>query len=316
MIEVVVASIGNETSAIRTFELVSAGGGALPAFTAGAHIDVHLPNGVTRQYSLCNHPQEQHRYVIGVLKDAASRGGSLALHEAVAEGDVLKISAPRNLFSLYPEARRSLLFAGGIGITPILCMAEHLAQHGAAFELHYCARAQDSAAFIERLKASPFAAQVIFHFDDDAASRLDANQVLKSPPAGTHLYLCGPGGFMEHILGSARANGWHEDHLHKEYFAATPVDATGDESFVMKIASTGQEISVPEGKSAVAVLHDHGFDVPISCEMGFCGTCLTRVLEGTPDHRDTYLTDAEQAANDQFLPCCSRAKTPLLVVDL
>ncbi|GLK91049.1 vanillate O-demethylase oxidoreductase [Pseudomonas turukhanskensis] len=314
--EVVVASIGNETSAIRTFELVSAGGGALPPFTAGAHIDVHLANGLVRQYSLCNHPLEQHRYVIGVLKDTASRGGSVALHEAVAEGDVLNISAPRNLFNLYSEARRSLLFAGGIGITPILCMAEHLAQNGAAFELHYCARSEDSAAFIGRLKASSFASQVVFHFDDDAGSRLDADQVLKNPAAGTHLYVCGPGGFMEHILGSARANGWHEEQLHKEYFAAAPVDAAGDGSFVMKIASTGQELTVSEGKSAVAVLHEHGFDIPISCEMGFCGTCLTRVIEGTPDHRDTYLTEAEQAANDQFLPCCSRAKTPFLVVDL
>ncbi len=316
MLEVTVVATRDEASHIRSFELARVDGTALPAFTAGAHIDVHLANGAVRQYSLCNSPNEQHRYVIGVLKDAASRGGSLHLHEGVAVGDTLKISKPRNFFGLNPEARHSLLFAGGIGITPILSMAEHLAQDGAAFELHYCARSQDAAAFIERINASPFASQVIFHFDDDAPSRLDANQVLKSPASGTHLYVCGPGGFMEHVLGTARANGWHEDHLHKEYFAATPVDATGDERFVLKIASTGQEITVPEGKSAVAVLHDHGFDIPISCEMGFCGTCLTRVIEGTPDHRDTYLTDAEQAANDQFLPCCSRAKTALLVVDL
>lgn len=316
MIEVVVTSRNNEALDICSYELRGAQGSALPGFSAGAHIDVHLPNGLVRQYSLCNHPRESHRYLIGVLKDGASRGGSQSLHEQVQCGDTLQISAPRNLFALVPDATRSLLFAGGIGITPILSMAEHLASMGADFELHYCARSSERAAFLERLKMSPFADRVRVHFDEIADSRLQAATLLANPQAGHHLYVCGPSGFMQHVLDTATSLGWSDEHLHREYFAAAPLDTSADGTFSIKLSSSGQVFEIAADKSVVQVLESHGIEIPVSCEQGVCGTCLTRVLEGVPDHRDLFLTEDEQAANDQFTPCCSRARSALLVLDL
>lgn len=316
MIEVVVTSRNNEALDICSYELACAQGGQLPGFSAGAHIDVHLPGGMIRQYSLCNHPQERHRYLIGVLRDSASRGGSQGLHEQVNSGDRLFISEPRNLFPLVAEGRRSLFFAGGIGITPILSMAEQLAHSGADFELHYCARSSDRAAFVERLKGASFADCVHLHFDEVPDSRLDAARVLADPQSDVHLYVCGPSGFMQHVLDSAKAQGWSDGQLHREYFAAAPVDSTADGSFQVKLGSSGQVFDIPADKTVVQVLESHGVEIALSCEQGICGTCLTGVLEGVPDHRDLFLTEAEQAANDQFTPCCSRAKTRLLVLDL
>lgn len=316
MIDVRVVSRHNEALDICSYELVAVDDRPLPAFSAGAHIDVHLADGLVRQYSLCNHPEERHRYLIGVLKDPASRGGSRHLHEQIEVGSRLRISEPRNLFALEPSARRSLLFAGGIGITPILCMAERLAQGGADFELHYCARSQQRAAFVQRLRHSAFAERVFLHFDEQPESALDALQVLAAPQDDLHLYVCGPAGFMQHVLDSARAQGWRDDCLHREYFSAAPMAHSADGSFTIKLASSGQVLQVPADRSVVQVLQEQGIEIATSCEQGICGTCLTRVLEGVPEHRDLYLSEDEQASNDQFIPCCSRAKTPLLVLDL
>jgi len=316
-LQVRVAHKRAEAQDICSLELVAADGGALPAFTAGAHIDVHLPNGLQRQYSLCNAPGETQRYVIGVLRDAASRGGSAAVHDLVQEGSVLTISTPRNLFPLAAQAPHHLLLAGGIGITPMLAMAEHLAATGQPFTLHHCNRSRARTAFISRLAVAPFAGQVQHHFDDgDAGQKLDIAATLKNAPAGTHLYVCGPQGFMDAVLNAGRAAGWPEERLHREYFGAAPVDHTNDGSFELEIASTGKVIKVLADQTALAALHAAGLDIPMSCEQGVCGTCLTRVKAGTPDHRDQYLEPDEQAANDQFLPCCSRAKSPRLVLDL
>lgn len=316
MIEVVVTSRTREAEGICSYELSCAHGNPLPAFSAGAHIDVHLPGGLVRQYSLCNHPQERHRYLIGVLNDAASRGGSRCLHEQVLTGQSLLISEPRNFFALAPKASRSLLFAGGIGITPILCMAEQLWSQGEEFELHYCARSHERAAFLERLTSAAYASQVHLHFDAHPNTRLDLEQVLANPGAQDHLYVCGPGGFMQHVLDSARSHGWPDARLHREYFAAEPVDTRDDGAFSVKLGSTGQVFEIPADKTVVQVLERHGVSIAVSCEQGVCGTCLTRVLEGVPEHRDLYLTEDEQAANDQFTPCCSRARTTMLVLDL
>lgn len=317
MIEVLVIARDNPAQDICSFELARADGAPLPAFEAGAHIDVHLPGGLIRQYSLCNPPWEQQRYLIGVLKDPASRGGSQAMHEQIQVGQTLSISEPRNLFALDESAQRSLLFAGGIGITPILCMAERLQQLGAEFELHYCARSIERAAFIERLHASPFADRVQLHFDDGAAEqRLDATALLANPDPGTHLYVCGPGGFMAHVLDTAKARGWPDERAHREYFAAAPSNHDNDGSFAVQIASSGRIIQIPADKSVAEALEASGIEIQLSCEQGICGTCLTGVLAGEPEHRDLYLTEDEQARNDQFTPCCSRAKSPLLVLDL
>ncbi|GGO86545.1 ferredoxin:oxidoreductase FAD/NAD(P)-binding subunit [Marinobacterium nitratireducens] len=317
MIEVEVISKTLDAEDIFRFELARPDGAALPVFGAGAHIDVHLPNGLVRQYSLCNHPEESHRYEIGVLKDPASRGGSQAMHEQVQAGDRLQISEPRNHFPLAHEAKRSLLFAGGIGVTPILCMAERLAHGGGEFDMHYCTRSESRTAFRQRIATSEFAERVQFHFDDgDEAQKLDAASLLANPEAGTHIYVCGPKGFMDHVLETAERLGWPAEQVHREYFAAAPINHDADAAFEIQLSSSGQVLEVPADKSALQVLLEQDIDIPYSCEDGVCGTCLTRVLEGEPDHRDLFMEPAEHAANDQFTPCCSRSKSKRLVLDI
>lgn len=316
-LSVQVARKWTEAQDICALELHALPGQSLPAFSAGSHIDVHLPGSFTRSYSLCNDPQEQHRYVIGVLRDPASRGGSVAVHELVNTGQTLQISPPKNHFALQHDARRHLLLAGGIGITPILCMAEHLAKSGVDFELHYCSRSRERTAFVQHIAASAFAQRVQFHFDDAApAQQLDLTAMLATPTPGQHLYVCGPKGFMDAVLGTARANGWPEAQLHYEFFAAEVKHSADEASFEVQLASSGKVIPVAGGQTVLQALSAAGVEIEFACEQGVCGTCLTRVLQGVPEHKDNYLTPEEQAANDQFLPCCSRAKTARLVLDL
>jgi len=305
-----------EAEDIVSFELARFDGGALPPFSAGAHIDVHADDGVVRQYSLCNDPQETHRYLIGVLRDPTSRGGSIAMHERVNEGDVIRISEPKNHFPLVP-AKRTLLFAGGIGVTPILCMAERLANTGADFEMYYCTRSRERTAFFDRIRKSSYVQRVHFHFDDGSVEmKLNLPMLLSRPDEGAHLYVCGPAGFIEYVTSTAKQNGWQSKNVHLEYFGAQPQDTSGDSEFEVRIASSGKRFMVPIDKTVVRVLEENGIGIPISCEQGVCGTCVTRVLDGTPDHRDVYFTDEERAKNDQFTPCCSRAKSRMLVLDL
>ncbi len=302
---------------VATFDLVPVGGDSLPPFDAGAHIDVHVPDGPVRQYSLYELPAEPRRYRIGVLRDPASRGGSARLLEAVREGDVLAVSPPRNHFALAAGAQHSLLFAGGIGITPILCMAQQLAREQRSFDLHYCGRSLQRMAFVGNLRDASYAPNVHVHVDDGAPQQqLDARAAIGSPAAGKHLYVCGPTGFMDHVLGTARALGWDEAHLHREYFAAAPVDHSADGAFELELRRSGRVIRVAADQSAAQALLDAGVPLALSCEQGVCGTCRTPVLEGAPDHRDLYLDDAERDRNDCFMPCCSRACTPRLVLDL
>lgn len=316
-LEVRIARKQTEAVDICTFELVQAEGHPLPAFSAGSHVDVHMPGGLTRQYSLCNDPRESHRYLIGVLRDPASRGGSKTMHEAMEEGALLRISAPKNHFPLAHGATRSLLIAGGIGVTPILCMAERLAMTGGAFEMHYCARSRERTAFVDRIAQSVFSSQVHFHFDDgDASQKLALEPLLAAPQAGVHLYVCGPKGFMDWVLDAARAAGWPADQLHYEFFSADVAKSDDDAAFEVRLASSGRVVKVEKDQTVVQALAAIGVEVQTSCEQGVCGTCLTRVLEGEPDHKDMYLTPEEQAANDQFTPCCSRSRSPMLVLDL
>ncbi|UTW12223.1 PDR/VanB family oxidoreductase [Marinobacterium rhizophilum] len=317
MLDVVISQKNIEAQGIYSFELRCPEGKYLPEFSAGAHIDVQLGSNLVRQYSLCNHPDERDRYLIAVLKEPNSRGGSVAMHNGLKAGDTLKISAPRNLFSLTTQADRYILMAGGIGITPILCMAEELQQKGADFELHYCSRSPALAAFTDRIKASEFASRVQLHFDDGPATqKLNATELLQSPQAGTHLYICGPGGFIEHVLGTARLNGWPEDQLHREYFAAPATRSEQDRPFQVELASNGRIYEIPADKTVFEVLDSAGIDIPVSCEQGICGSCITRILHGEPEHRDEFMTQSEHEKNDQFTPCCSRAKSPRLVLDL
>lgn len=301
---------------IASFELARADGAVLPAFSAGSHIDVQLPGGITRQYSLCNDANENHRYRIAVLRDAASRGGSTAMHDSVREGDTLQISEPRNHFPLV-HAQRTLLLAGGIGVTPLLCMAQRLAAIGAGFEMHYCTRSAERTAFRDEIQASGFADKVRFHFDDGPPSqKLNLQRLIAAPDAGTHLYVCGPTGFIDFVAKTAKDCGWGSDHVHLEYFGAAPQDTAGDRPFDVKLASSGKTYRVPAGQTVVQALAAQGVEILTSCEQGVCGTCITRVLEGECEHRDMYFTDEEKARHDQFTPCCSRARTATLVLDL
>lgn len=306
-----------EATAVCGVELESIDGGALPRFTAGSHIDVHLPGGLVRQYSLCNSPLHHKIYQIAVLLEPASRGGSKAVHELVLQGDLLEISRPRNLFELEPSPR-TLLFAGGIGITPLIAMADSLTLDRRDFELHYCGRSLDRMAFSERINRSQYAEKAYFHFDDGPLSqRLDIVSTLKKFDHDSHLYVCGPQGFIAAVLNAARTESWPEARLHREFFAATaPAHQATDSIFSIRLIKSGKLFAVGEHETVVEVLRSQNIEIPISCEQGICGTCLTRVLEGTPDHRDSFLTDEERSRNDQFTPCCSRSHSQVLVLDL
>ncbi|WP_321821576.1 MULTISPECIES: PDR/VanB family oxidoreductase [unclassified Burkholderia] len=307
-----------EAEGIASFELGSPDGTHLPSFSAGAHIDVFLPNGMIRQYSLCNAAGQKDIYQIAVLRDQNSRGGSVCIHDVVQEGQVLKISEPRNHFPLANGASHSVLIAGGIGVTPILSMAERLSHAGASFEFHYCTRNRERTAFLDRISESLYASRVRFHFDDGPEDqRFNADEVLRASLAlNAHLYVCGPGGFLDFVLERARDAGWSGSHLHREYFTAAPVDCSQAGEFEVELASTGKVIPILPEQTVVEVLATHGVEIPVSCEQGVCGTCITRVLSGEPDHRDMFMTDEEHARNDQFTPCCSRSKSGRLVLDL
>lgn len=315
LLNVVVRKREIQGADVVVLDLGHVDGAALPAFEAGAHVDIHVAPGVVRQYSLCSDPADTSVYRLGVLKDPASRGGSVGVHQALLEGREVQISAPRNLFPLAPDAQRTLLLGGGIGITPMIAMAFALHQQGADFELHYCGRSRTHSAFLGELADAPFKDRVVTHFDDeDPAQRLNLAAVLGSGTAGTHLYTCGPAGFMDWVIGGARQQGYAEDHIHKEYFQVE-VDASGG-GFEVVAARSNKTVQVAEGQTILDALAKVGIKIEISCEQGVCGTCMCEVLEGEPDHRDVYLTDEEKAANDQILVCCSRAKSNKLVLDI
>ncbi|MHA7880011.1 MAG: PDR/VanB family oxidoreductase [Saccharospirillum sp.] len=306
-----------EAEEIVRFELVDPHGRELPDFTAGAHLDVQTDAEHMRQYSLSNAPSQTHRYQIAVLRETDSRGGSVAMHDTVQEGDLIQISAPRNHFALDESAQKTLLLAAGIGITPLLAMAEQLHAEGREFELHYVAKTRARMAFLNDLSAAPYADKVHFYFtQEEGGSRPDIAALAASPNADTHLYVCGPNGFIDSVLDTFKEAGWNSKQLHTEYFEGADIDTSDDGSFEVELASTGAVYVIPADKTVAEVLIDNDVDLLTSCEQGICGTCVTRVLEGTPEHRDLYLDEDEHAANDVFTPCCSRSKSPRLKLDL
>lgn len=299
---------------IVSFELVRGDGKSLPPFSAGAHIDVVPCSGIIRQYSLLNNPAETHRYRIAVLLEPNSRGGSKAMH-GLSVGQSLEISAPKNHFPLADDAEHSILLAGGIGITPVLSMAEHLTQRGASFELHYCVKNEARAAFIERLRDADLGSRANIYIDtvsDDR--RINLDHILSEPSEGKHLYVCGPGGFIEAALNKATRLNWCDSNQHREFFRGSVQSVGG--AFRIELAKSGRIVEVEANETVLAALSRSGVEIPTSCEQGVCGTCLTTVLSGKPEHLDSYLTDDEKSANNQFLPCCSRSLSPVLVVDL
>jgi vanillate O-demethylase ferredoxin subunit len=283
----------------------------LPEFSAGAHIDLKLPIGMMRSYSLLNPPAERDRYVIAVQRDRASRGGSKWIHQNLRPGEIVPVTGPRNNFKLHEGATKSVLIAGGIGITPMLSMAERLKLLQSDWELIFCARTRNSTPFVERLQSDP---RVRFNFDRErGGTMLDISTVIDSYGAGTHFYCCGPVPMLE-AFEAATAH-LPREQVHVEYFTATEPPATAG-GFKVVLTKTGLEIDVLAGKTILDALNDAGIVTPHSCAEGVCGTCETSVLEGIPDHRDRILTDAERATNKKMMICCSGSKTERLVLDL
>lgn len=301
---------------IKSFELVSADGSTLPPFTAGSHIDVHVGD-IVRQYSLCNDPNDSGHYLIAVKREPETRGGSRAMHEQIKEGDTLAISKPRNNFPLAFEAKHHMLLAGGIGVTPMLSMARHLLALGSSFELQYFTRSIPYAAFHDLLSTPEFKGKIHFHYAlEPEAVKSYLRKHLWHRPDGAHLYLCGPRPFMDLVESTAEVT-WPPEAVHLEYFAADPDSLSGPrDTFTVKLAMAGGEYQIPADKSIVEALAAHGITIETSCEQGVCGTCLTGVLQGEPDHRDVFLTDDEKQACDKMMPCVSRAKSEVLVLDL
>src|SRR3954466_12752747 len=305
---------------INGYELVDPNGHDLPRFSAGAHIGVRLgaadAGGVWRDYSLWNDPAERRRYCIAVLREKLGEG-SRRLHDEIRVGDIVEPSLPRNNFGLAEGAERHLLVAGGIGITPIMAMVAELKRRRADFRLYYCTRAPEKTAFREELDLLAAMARVVFHYDGgDPAKALDIAALLREPQPGTHLYYCGPAGMM--AAAAAASAHWPPGSVHCEYFsgpaAAPPARLQDDRPFRVRLARSGGEYAVPQGESILDVLRRAGVDTRASCELGYCGACLTRYLEGDPDHRDQIL--GEVARKTHMLICCSRATSDELVLDL
>jgi vanillate O-demethylase ferredoxin subunit len=316
MMKVKIERIVDEALDIRSFRLVRSDGQPLDTYEPGAHVDLTGPTGVTRQYSLCSPPQDRRAYLVAVKKEAQSRGGSLALHEQVEEGMELEMGAPRNLFRLDESASEHVLFAAGIGVTPLLSMAYRLAESGQPYRLHYFARSAQYAAFTELL-ATQFADHVEFHYgiepvDLDAA--LSACLDRASPAA--HVYTCGPAPFMNKVVEVA-ARSRADDAIHLEHFAADPVaNSAPAGTFEVELASSGVVLQVPADTSLVDVLQAHGCDIDTECREGICGTCIVGVLDGVPEHRDNCLSNKEKASNKQICACVSRALSARLVLDI
>jgi vanillate O-demethylase ferredoxin subunit len=322
-------------------ELRGLDGAPLPPFTAGAHIDVVLPGGLTRQYSLCNAPHEpcnaprealnaplgagnapQHadRYEICVLRAQDSRGGSRAVHEDLAVGQDIEISAPRNLFALAPGDAPAILIAGGIGITPILSMALVLSAQGRPFEVHYASRSMRHAAFSKTLK-SRLGQRVHLYTPERGGSRLDLDMLVSGHAARGHFYVCGPRRLIDATLTAAQAAGVAPDRVHVEHFApaaaaTAAAPAASDADFELFLARSLRTVAVGKSESIIQAIRRAGVDIVTSCEQGVCGTCVQPVLEGEVEHLDYYLSEDEKQGGQLIIPCCSRARSQRLVLDL
>jgi tetrachlorobenzoquinone reductase len=294
-----------------------ADGAPLPPYKPGAHIDLHLPNGLLRQFSLVvpanGNPES---YVVGVKRDENSRGGSRYIIDEMKVGDEIKISAPRNNFPLVENAEQVTLFAGGIGITPIWCMAQQLNAQKRSWKLYYACRSRADMAFLETLQGlGPDC--VHLHFDDEAGGVLDIGAAIAATPATAHIYCCGPNPMLKAF--EAATSGRSRGNIHVEYF--TPKEeAAGQESklggFWVELARSGEEFFIPEGQKVLEVLFQAGVDVDYSCELGICGACETRVISGTPIHHDSVLSEEEQATNEKVMICCCGCASERLVLDM
>lgn len=312
LITVTVAEIIQESPHVKSFRLVRPDGSSLGRYSPGAHIDVVGPTSITRQYSLCSTPDAEDSFAFAVKREENSRGGSSSLHE-LQVGDTLQISEPRNLLSIAPEAQENLLIAAGIGITPMLSMARYMDVHDILFELHYFARSEEDAAFLPLLM-DRCPEKLYAHL---GVSRDEQDDLLRASFAnraeGTHIYTCGPEGFMDKVVEIAREH-FTEESIHLEAFhPKEQPDASQNTEFEVELE--GETHVVPADRSIVDVLQENGADVDTSCEEGICGTCIMQVLGGEPEHRDSVLTASEREGGELIAVCVSRSATPKLVVD-
>lgn len=310
--EVVLEGRADVADGVVTLTLRPADGGPFPAWTPGAHLDLVLGEGLVRQYSLCGDPEDTATAQVAVLKEPESRGGSRHVHEQLHAGDRLLLRGPRNHFPLVPS-ERYLFIAGGIGITPFLPMIKEVDARGADWSLAYGGRTRASMAFADELAAT-YGGRVQI-FPQDEVGLLDLASLLGHPEPGTQVYCCGP----EPLLAAVEAgcSTWPARSLHVERFAPKPQEHVGpDQPFTVVLGRAGKSVEVPVGTTIVAALATIDVDVTTSCAEGTCGTCETRVLAGTPDHRDSLLSDEERAGNDTMMLCVSRSCSPTLTLDL
>jgi ferredoxin-NADP reductase len=303
---------------VAKYEFEALDGGELPAFEAGAHIDVVIAPEYQRPYSLSGDPALRRRYQLGVLREGAGRGGSALMHRAFREGRQVFVSRPANHFPLTEDARHTLLMAGGIGVTPLIAMAHRLHALGRPFELHYSAASRGTAGFVADLAQVPWAAAVKLHFKDEGA-RADLDALIPAYAAGAQLYTCGAPRYMDAVFAAAAARGWPDTALHREYFSVPDAPVWVDQPFALRLARSGRTLQVPIGRSATEVLAEAGVNVLVKCSDGLCGTCATRydaATSGEVEHRDYVLSAAERA--QRVVLCCSRARQAdaEIVVDL
>jgi ferredoxin-NADP reductase len=302
--------LGWEADGVLSLDLVAPDATPLPAFTPGAHVDLHMPDGQVRQYSLCGDPADRSTYRVAVR---AVEGGrvSRAIHRDLRPGALLTVGLPRNNFPLLPSPQY-LFVAGGIGITPLLPMMRVASRQGSVWSLLFCARRAADAPFLNEARA--LGGSVIVH-ESDAGTRLDVAARLQDVPEATLLYCCGPDRLMTAVEDATRH--WPEGTVHFEWFTpkARPADEVSG-GFELVCAQSGLTLTVPPARSVLDILTEAGITVPTSCEQGICGTCECRVLAGEVDHRDSILSASEQAANQTMMVCVSRAKSNRLVLDL
>ena len=311
-----VANITAVTPSIKQVELTLADGGALPPFTAGAHIDLELGNGLERSFSMLNDPVETHRYLIAVLRETDSRGGSVWVHDHLRQGDRLTSSEPINNFPLNEAGETHILIAGGIGITPLKAMAHRLVSRSASFALHYCARDEERSAYLNELRTLAGDRLQLYLDDGDIARGLDVEKLLATRPSAAHVYVCGPAGLIRAVREVARD--WPKGTVHYELFRGSEADIaprSTDQPFEITLARTGKTLTVPADRSILAVLRANGIKVKTLCTEGVCGTCRVRLLGGKADHRDEVLTDEQREREIQV--CVSRAMPgETLILDL
>jgi len=309
--DLAIAEVTQEASDVLAVSFVDPTGADLPAWEPGAHIEIQLPSGLHRQYSLCSDPADRSRYTVAVLREDPGRGGSRELHEIAREGLVLSVRVPRNDFPLV-EADAYVFIGGGIGITPLIPMVSAVEARGADWQLVYGGRTAATMAYRDRLLSLGERVDICC---EDERGYPDLATVLKGAPAGALVYTCGPGAMIDAVA-AEHARHDHLGSLHFERFsAAGPVDTSGD-AFEVELRRTGATVQVPEGTPILEVVREVLPDQPFSCEEGYCGECETKVLEGEPDHRDDYLTPDEQETNEVMMICVSRCKGSRLVLDL